>query len=227
MGYHRYRSTAGIPSQRSLLIQLALIALCAVGLPSNSTFAGPREQLIPILSHTMESGNLRTMAYLIAGFENRRDRAGLVLRFNNAPGRLSRAAQTSIEHAIRRTAESLALSTDSWTVVLTVPYPDTTIYGDGLSAMVGLSVAAMATGRTVAPGLVMNATITPGGQIGPVGSVPLKIPRRGRGHLRRVLVSKDQAVSAPDEPLTQVQVSPMNSITEAFEELTASSRGGP
>jgi hypothetical protein len=174
----------------------------------------------------MESGSSKTMTYLVARFDTRRDRSGLVLHFNNAPGRLSRAAQTSIDHAIRRTAESLALSTDSWTVVLTVPYPDTTIYGDGLSAMVGLSVAAMATGRTMAPGLVMSATITPGGRIGPVGSVPLKIPRTGRGRLRRVLVSKDQAVATPDEPLT-VQVSPMNSIAEAFEELTAPSRRRP
>ena len=222
MSYCRYPRIAPC----SLFICSTLLALC-VYLPANSTFAAPREQLIPILTRTMESGNSKTMAYLIAGFENRRDRSGLILRFNNTPGRLSRAAQTSIAHAIRRTAESLSLSTDSWTVVLSVPYPDTTIYGDGLSAMVGLSVAAMATGRTVTPGLVMSATITPEGHIGPVGSVPLKIPRTGRGHLRRILVSKDQAVATPDESLVHVQVSQMNSITEAFEELTARAHRQP
>lgn len=211
-------------AQRAPFFHPALIALCATGLAASGAFAAPQEQLIPILSHAMESRSSKTLTFLIAAFETRRDKSGLVLRFNDAPGRLSRMAQTSIEQAIRRTAQSLGLSIDSWTVTLTVPYPDTTIYGDDLSAMVGLSVAAMATGRTVAPGLVMTATITPDGHIGPVGSVPLKVPRTGRGHLRRVLVSKDQAIATPEEPPTSVvQISPMSSIIQAFEELTVSS----
>lgn len=51
-------------------------------------------------------------------------------------------------HTTLSPAQSLNLSTDSWTVVLTVPYPDTALYGEDLSAMVALSMAAMATGWT-------------------------------------------------------------------------------
>lgn len=209
-----------LPTYRRMA-SLALIVFAALWLVSTEAFSAPREQLIPILSHAMESRSSETVAYLIAAFDRRSDRSGLVLQFKTSPGRFSRMAQASVEQAIRRTAQSLNLSTDSWTVVLTVPYPDTTIYGEDLSAMVALSVAAMATGRTVTPGLVMTATITPEGHIGPVGSRPLKIPPTGRGHLRRVLVSKDQTLAQGEEPLPNaMQVSPMSSITQAFEALT-------
>jgi hypothetical protein len=224
MSYRQHPRVLGFLPTVFPLSGLTLMTLCAFWLTSSSAFAAQREQLIPILGHAMESRSSKTVGYLIARFETRRDQSGLVLRFNNSPGRLSRVAQTSIAHAIRRTAQSLDLSTDSWTVVLTVPYPETTLYGEDVSAMVGLSVAAMATGRTLTPGLVMTATITPEGCIGPVGSAPLKVPRTGRGRLRRILVSTDQVIAAADNPPTSaVQISPMRSITQAFQELTAPS----
>jgi hypothetical protein len=158
---------------------------------------------------------------LVVAFDTRADSSGLALRFQTSPGRFSRTAQASIEQAIRRTAQSLKLSTDSWTVVLSVPYPEITIYGEDLSGMVGLSVAAMATGRTLRPGLVMTGIITPEGRIGPVGSAPLRVPAPGRGHLRRILVSKEQAIVERDQPSPHVmQVSPIASVTQAFQELT-------
>jgi hypothetical protein len=206
------------------ILCLAIMGFCGSWPIPADSFAARRELLIPILSHTLESRRTETVAYVIAGFDTRSDRSGLLLQFKTFPGRFSRTAKASIEHAIRRTAQSLNLSTDSWSVVLTVPYPETTIYGEDLSAMIGLSVAAMATGRTVAPGMVMTATITPEGQLGPVGSKPLKIPPTGRGHLRRVLVSKDQLIAESDEPLANaMQVSPMSSVSQAFQELTAAS----
>lgn len=53
-------------------------------------------------------------------------------------------AQTSTDQAIRRASRSLGLSTDSWSVALAVPYAGMTIYGDSLSAMVALTVVALA-----------------------------------------------------------------------------------
>lgn len=195
--------------------------LTALGTFSDST-AAAHEQLIPVLSHTLESHGSGTVAYLVATFDTRADSSGLVLQFKTFPGRFSRTAQASIEQAIRRTAQSLKLSTDSWTVVLSVPYPEITISGENLSGMVGLSVAGMATGRTLRPGLVMTGTITPEGRIGPVGSVPLRIPATGRAHLRRVIVAKEQAIAERDQATPDViQVSPMSSVTQAFRELTA------
>lgn len=208
----------------SLLVpasRLLLVATCACILSPTHVPAAPREQLIPVLSHALESRGPGTVAYLVVTFDTRSDTSGLVLQFKTSPGRFSRTAQASIEQAIRRTAQSLKLSTDSWTVVLSVPYPEITIYGEDLSGMVGLSVAAMAEGRALIPGLVMTGTITPEGRIGPVGTVPLRIPATGRGHLRRVIVSKEQAIAERDQPMPHVmQVSPIASVTQAFEELT-------
>ncbi len=172
----------------------------------------------------MGSQAIGTVAYVIATFETRPDVSGLAVQFKNSPGRFSRMAQTSIEQAIRRTARSLNLSTDSWTVVLSVPYPDLTIYGESLSAMVGLSVAAMATDRPIAPGHVMTGTITPDGRIGAVGSVPLKITAAGRAHLRRVLVPEQQDTTDGDwQTPFLMQVSPVGSVNQAFDELTGTS----
>jgi predicted S18 family serine protease len=131
-------------------------------------------------------------------------------------------AQTSIDQAIRRVARSLSLSTDSWTVVLFVPYSGVTVYGESLSAMVGLSVAAMAEGRSVSPGHVMTGTITPDGRIGVVGSVPLKITAASEAHLFRVLVPEEQDTADGDwQTPFLMQISPVGSVSQAFDGLTS------
>src|SRR3954454_24258181 len=159
--------------------RLCLLLLCTCAC-ATAAYAAPREQLIPVFSHSMESHSTRTVAYLIVSFDKRPDASGLNLTFKEFPGRFSRAAQASIEQAIRRTARSLGLSPDSWTVALSVPYPEITMYGDDLSGMVGLTVVAMAKGRTITPGLVMTGTVTSEGRIAPVGNTPLKLPAAGR-----------------------------------------------
>ena len=68
----------------------------------------------------------------------------------------------------------------------------------------------------------MTGLITPEGQIGPVGSVPLQIPTAGRARLNRVLVAKEQALAERDRStLPVMQISPISSVTQAFQELTA------
>lgn len=68
----------------------------------------------------------------------------------------------------------------------------------------------------------MTGTITPEGRIGPVGSAPLRVPARGRAHLRRVIVAKEQAIAERDQATPDImQVSPVGSATQAFRELTA------
>jgi PDZ domain-containing secreted protein len=107
-------------------------------------------------------------------------------------------AQAAIEQAIRRSARSLGISPASWTVELSVPYAGMTIYGDSLSAMVSLSVAAMAQGKSVPVGHVLTGTVTAYGEIGPAGSIPLKVQAAKAAKFRRVVVSK-QNVPAEHE----------------------------
>lgn len=193
-------------------------------LPSVQGHAEPREQRIPILGTTTEQQPAGAVAYVIASFDERTDHRGLIIRFRSTPGRFSTMAKESIEQAIRRTARSLGLPTDNWSIDLSVPYEDVTIYGNSLSAMVGLTVAAMAQGKTVPTGYVLTGTVTAEGEIGPVGSVPLKIQAAKAAELRRVFVPKQKETSERETPLpATIEVSPVRSISEAFEALTNSS----
>lgn len=208
---------SGCATVRLLVLTVSLIS----ALSAAPATAAPREQMIPVLSHVWEASSKGSVDYVVISFDRRSDSSGLVLKFKTAPGRFSRSAQTSIEEAIRYTAHSLKLSTESWTVMLTVPYPDITVSGDNLSGMVGLSVAAIAMGRTIDPGLLLTGLITPEGRIGPVGSTPLRVPAPGRARLRRVLVSKEQPLAERDQPARDLmQVTPISSVTQAFQELT-------
>lgn len=200
---------------------IALVATLSCWVPP--CLAAPSvEQLIPILGATMGSHATGIVAYIVATFETRTDTSGLMIQFKSSPGRFSHMAQTSIDQAIRRAARSLNLSTDSWTVILFVPYSGMTVYGESLSAMVGLSVAAMAEGRSVSPGHVMTGTITPDGRIGVVGSVPLKITGASEAHLRRVLVPDEQDIADGDwQTPFLMQISPVGSVSQAFDGLTS------
>ena len=187
-------------------------------------YGASREQLIPVLGVTTGQNQIGTVSYVRVSFDERQDQLGLMLHFRTTPGRFSRMAQTSIEQGIRRSARSLGISTDSWTVEVSVPYAGMTIYGDSVSAMVSLSVAAMAQGKTVPTGYVLTGTVTPDGEIGPVGSVPLKVQAARAAKLRRVVVSRQTPAAdhAGNLPIS-IQISPVQSVPEALDALTDSS----
>ena len=221
MSTNRRRSRIDLLACRAMIPTFLLIMSLIGTFSATPAAAAPREQMIPVLSHVGEASARGTVGYVHITFDRRSDTSGLAIRFNTAPGRFSRSAQVSIEEAIRRTARSLRLSTDSWAVVLTVPYSDIVVSGGHLSGMVGLSVAAMATGRTIDPGLLVTGRITQEGQIGPVGSAPLQVPAPGRARLRRIVVSKEQPLVERDQPARElIQVTPVSSVTQAFQELT-------
>jgi hypothetical protein len=180
-----------------------------------------REQLVSILGVTLEDVPVGTVASLVVSFEERADHNGLAVYFRTEPGRFSHMAQTAIEQAIYRTARSAGLSTDSWSIVLRVPYPGLTVYGESLSAMVALSVVALAKGEFIPPDRVITGTITPDGHIAPVGAVPLKVLAANEAHMRRVLVPEESDVADGDwaTPFL-VQVSPVGSVSEAYLALT-------
>lgn len=214
-------ATTGRGLLSALVSWIVLVAILSFGV--TPCLAGaPREQLIPILGTTMGSHATGIVAYIVATFETRTDTSGLMVQFKSSPGDFSHMAQTSIDQAIRRVARSLSLSTDSWTVVLYVPYSGVTVYGESLSAMVGLSVAAMAEGRSVSPGHVMTGTITSDGWIGVIGFVPLKITAASEAHLFRVLVPEEQDTADGDwQTPFLMQISPVGSVSQAFDGLTS------
>jgi predicted S18 family serine protease len=205
--------------KRACLAMLLLVTSLIEG----QVYGAPREQLIPILGVTTGQNQIGTVSYLRVSFDERQDQTGLMLHFRTTPGRFSQMAQTSIEQAIRRSARSLGISTDSWTIKLSVPYAGMTIYGDSVSAMVSLSVAAMAQGKTLSTGHVLTGTVTSDGEIGPAGSVPLKVQAARAARLRRVVVSKHTPSGENLGNLpASIQVSPVQSVPEALDALTDS-----
>jgi predicted S18 family serine protease len=186
---------------------------------------GVRDQLVPILGVTRALSPTGTVAYLVLLFEKRAGQGGLAVHFQNDPGRFSQMAQTATEQAIDRTAHALGLSTDSWTVVLSVPYPGATMYGDSLSAMVALSVVALAQGAVIPRDRVITGTVTPDGRIGPVGGIPLKVAAAHQAHLRMVLVPDKPATAEGNwEASSSMQVSQVDSVSHAYQALTAPQR---
>lgn len=201
----------------------AILVVPAVPFGAKAGVPVHREQLIPILGVTFGTGEqpTGTVANLILTFDQRDDQGGLALHFKNWPGRFSPMAQTSVKQAIYRSAKAAGLSPDSWTVVLAVPEPGLTVYGESLSAMVGVSVIALAKGDQIAPGRVLTGTVTPDGHIAPVGSLALKVDAAGQAHMQRVLVpdALDPADGDWKTPFL-LQVSPVGSVSQAYLALT-------
>ena len=200
---------------------LALCFLLVAQVMDVEAWTGQREQLIPILCMTMDKDQGGTVAYLVLSFEDRNDRGGLAVHFRAGSGRFSPMAQTSVEQAIRRVAQALQLSTDSWTVMLSLPYNGVTIYGNSLSAMVSLSVIALAEGKFIPSDRTITGTVTPDGHIGPVGSVGPKVSAAYEAHLRRVVVSEEHDPTDDQwETPFLMHVYPVGSVAKAYAALT-------
>src|SRR5215467_11739448 len=125
-----------------------LVMMCVlVTVGAGSVRANQKEELIPILGTTMGVSPVGEVVYLSVTFEERTDHAGLAVQFRRGPGRFSPMVQTAVQQGIYRAASALGVSPDSWTIVLSFPYPGVTLYGQSCSAMIALSVVAMSKGE--------------------------------------------------------------------------------
>lgn len=178
-----------------------------------------REQYIPVLCVTTEKEPVGTVIYLMVLFAKRDDAGGLDVHFITGPGRFSQKTQAATAQAIARTALALGLSTDSWSVGLSVSDPGVIIEGDSLSAMVGLAVGAMAKGESIPRNRIITGTVTSDGRIGPVGAVALKVTAAHQAGLHMVLVPAMAHSKSKTSPL--IQVLPVGSVSQAYQALTA------
>ena len=147
------------------------------------------------------------------------DAEGLEVHFITGPGRFSQQTQVATAQAIARTALALGLSSDSWSVGLSLSDPGVLIEGDSLSAMVGLTVGAMAKGASIPRHRIITGTVTVDGRIGAVGTVALKVAAAHQAGLEMVLVP----AMTPDTWKTPalMQVVPVGSVSQAYQALTA------
>lgn len=152
-----------------------------------------RHQSVPILGVTFIEAQqpVGIVMYVMIHFQQRSDHEGLKVHFQKIPGRFGPIARMSVATAIDRVAKAAHLQNDSWTVVLSFPYTGLTMYGDSLSAMVALSVIALAKGDTVQYGRTLTGTITEDGLIGKVTGIPFKVYAAYSAHLDRVLIPEE------------------------------------
>ncbi len=178
---------------------------------------------VPILGTTVneQSEPIGIVAEIQLEFLQRRDHEGLEIQFLNMPGKFSPYAQQSVKEALDRVVEAADLNSDSWTVRFILPYPGVTLYGESLSAMAALNVIALAKNDPVDEETVLTGTVTPDGQVGTVGGVPLKILAAHEQHYRRVLIPEEPDVADGDwETPFLMEVSPVRSIKKAYLALT-------
>ncbi len=182
-----------------------------------------RHKVIPILGVTLNDEG-QPMGVVVAvnlELETRADHEGLYVRFHSSPGRFSAWSQRAVKQAILRSGHAAGLRPDSWSVTLTFPYQGITLYGDSLSAMVGLSIVALVKEDPLLTDCVMTGTVTAQGQIGLVGGVPYKIQAAYFSQFRRVLIPETYDVADGDwhTPFL-MQVSPVGTLSKAYYGLT-------
>ena len=208
---------------------LAVAGLLSLWLPYHSHAAMDmprlqRERSIPILGVTLSAqGPVGVVTTVDMYFEVRSDQSGLMVFFPRGTGKFSPKAETSVQQAIYRAARAAKLSPDSWTVRLSAPH-DVTVYGDSLSAMIGLSVIALARNESILDGRIITGGIAPDGQITKVGGLSLKLAAANRAHISRVLVPDETDPSEADwQTPFLMHVSRVGSIQQAYLALTGHS----
>lgn len=178
---------------------------------------------VPILGVTLNKDYrpVGIVTHVVINFQERKDHDGLKVNFRAFPGRFSPLAQEAVQRAITRASDAAHLRPDSWTVFLTFPYKGLTMYGDSLSAMIGLSVVALAKGDPIIYGRSITGTITEDGHIGVVGGVPQKIRAAHHEHMDRVLIPEELDAGDGDwqNPFL-MHISPVGTVDKAYLGLT-------
>ncbi|HXV68857.1 MAG TPA: S16 family serine protease [Nitrospira sp.] len=213
-----HRNICSLLMKGCAVVLLAVVCLAAF-VDAAGAQDNPREQYIPVLCVTPGEKPTGTITYIMVLFTKRGDAGGLDVHFINGPGRFSQSTQVATMQAIARTARALGLSTDSWSVGLSVHDPGVIIEGDSLSAMVGLTVVAMAKGESIPRNRVITGTVTSDGRIGPVGGVALKVLAARQAGLQMVLVPSTTDGKGRTPAFTQVFK--VGSVSQAYEALTA------
>ena len=202
----------------SLSVSLGPPAADAVGVSA-------RQQLITFLGVTMDrrmgEEPQGAVGQLVIEWAARSDHDGMTVTCSSG---FSPYTMTSIVAAIERVARIAGMESSSWNVVIR-RYDEGPrfgmVYGDSLSAMVGLTVVALAKGDRVLPDRVLTGTVTPDGRLGPVSAVDTKIAAAHAMHFRRVIVpdSLDPTDRDWHTPFL-MQVSPIQSVSAAYQALT-------
>ena len=211
--------------QKAFIIGLGVVGIVCWG---SGIWAKPSPSQIlhlqiPILGTSLNTHHLPMglVSQIVIDLYERRDQDGLQIQFHTEPGKFSLFARQSIHQAITRALRAANLHAASWTVQLKFPYAGLTVYGESLSAMVALSVVAMAKGEPPLEGRTLTGSITDQGHIGAVGGLQLKILAAYHQRFQRVFVPSvyDERDGDWRTPFL-MHVSPVSTVEEAYLGLT-------
>ncbi len=181
------------------------------------------QQLIRILGTalTPDQEPVGVVTEMMVALEQRHDDRGMEVTFHQEPGHFSITTQVAVYSAIVRTARFAHLDPDSWSVSLAALIPGKTVYGKSLSAMVGLTVIALARGDSIPTDRVITGTISSDGHIGAVEGIALKLEAAREKHLHHVLVPEEYSAADGDWSVPfLLNVSPVDTVSRAYEALT-------
>jgi predicted S18 family serine protease len=210
---------------RRLAFGILIWSVLQSAAPAEAAAPPARQQLITFLGVTMErrmgEEPKGAVGELVVEWAPRSDHDGMTVTCSQG---FSPYTMTSIVSAIERVARMAGMESSSWNVVIRRHDEGPqygTVYGDSLSAMVGLTVLALAKGDQVLPDRVLTGTITADGRLGPVSAVNSKIAAAHARHFRRVIVPDSLDTTDRDwhTPFL-MQVSPIQSVPAAYQALT-------
>ncbi len=158
---------------------------------------------------------------VMVAFRNMKHQRAMNVSFASGPGKFSPYTQVAIKEGIKAVAFQAGHDTKTWDVLLTFPHSRVTIFGDSISAMIGLTVLALANHMTILPNRVLTGRITDTGTIGAVGGIPLKIQAAFAKRIQRVIIPDESFPADSDWRIPfLLHVSPVSDVMKAYTILT-------
>ena len=181
-----------MPRYAAVTCTLVLILLCGIPDP---ILADTIIEL-PVLA-AIHQNNLGVFEVLMMWWDKKPDPNPIRLQWLLAGVRLGDAHLGAMAQAFSYAVERTPSVQHSGTVsVQGVAYRPTGSDGPSAGAAMAVGFIALFKGDRIQRGIALTGTIEPGGQIGPVGSIPDKIRAAAREGIRTVLVPRGQIYDA-------------------------------
>ena len=210
-----------MPRHLAAIYTLILTLLC--GIPASVRADTVIE--LPVLA-AIQQNNLGVFEVLMMWWDKKPDPNPIRLQWLLAGVRLGDAHLGAMAQAFTYAVERTPSVQHSGTVsVQGVAYRPTGSDGPSAGAAMAVGFIALFKGDRIQRGIALTGTIEPGGQIGPVGSIPDKIRAAAREGFRTVLIPRGQMYDARwnlNELGLQlnVTVKEVDTIDEAYQLMT-------
>jgi predicted S18 family serine protease len=208
----------------SAAILVLVAATAAVALDSHRVLS------VPAIAVSMIGGKATgRLHYVLVQLDQTAHGNGPVLQFNemNLGGgsQVDADWKEGVGHAVDAAKHALGEDGRTWVVTIKNRSYHSLTGGSSASAAVACAIMAARRGDTLRSGVVLTGTISPDGQIGPVGYLPAKVDGAAQEHMHTILVPHGQALTADWDlhqqgRLRNIKVVEVATLREAYELMT-------